>query len=183
MGRNAMTRMLEAALQQRNRALMSNGAAMDEQKPMEEFEDPESRLMEGGDDHLPLHRCHGSKQLHDVERRSRIQAGGRLVEEQHRWVVHELRPNRHPAPFAAGNSADSRTGHVVQPQFLDQLLHVRRRLAGGRSQPQPRTVRQRLLDSKQRGRGCPPARRSRRLCETGRPPSAGRRRVSGRRLC
>ena len=61
-----------------------------------------------------------------VEPARRVEAGGRLVEEEHLGLVHERRREVEPALHAAGVALDPAVGRVVELDELEQLLGARR---------------------------------------------------------
>ena len=69
---------------------------------------------------------------HSAVAARRVQAGRRLVEEQHARAVHEREREVEPAAHAAGVAADAPVGGVGEPDALEQLVGARLRASGPR---------------------------------------------------
>ena len=65
----------------------------------------------------------------DLVAAPRVEAGGRLVEEQELRRDHEARGDVEPAPHAAGEGLDLAVGRLAEPEGGEQLVRPRLRLA------------------------------------------------------
>ena len=81
-------------------------------------------------DQLPDHRPH-------LAPAARVQAGGRLVQEQHRGPLDQARGQVEPAPHATGIGLDRTPGGVGQVEPLQQLTRPPLRLRPGHLQQPP----------------------------------------------
>ena len=72
-----------------------------------------------------------AQQLPELVAALRVEAGGRLVEEQDRRGGDEARREIEPAPHAAGVRLDEPVGGVGEPEALEQLVGARRATARG----------------------------------------------------
>ena len=119
----------------------------------------------------PSSRASRATSSHRSARLCGIEAGRRLVEEQHARAVHEREREVEPALHAAGVAADLAVGRVGQPDALEQLVAARaalglrqalqRRLQPHVLAPGEQRVERRLLQRGADRRRAPPGPRAR----------------------
>ena len=131
---------------------VGHAALVQQAEVVEEREDLGGGLVDGRDDGAARARERMRQRRHDLRRRVRVEAGGGLVDEEHRRVGDELGADVDALALAARDAArrrrlaDHRVGRALEVQRLDHRRHqlVARGGRGGLRQPQRRRERQHL---------------------------------------
>ena len=70
--------------------------------------------------------------LQQLDRRLRVETGGRLVEDRDLRILQQDLRDPEPLPHAARERRDPPVGDVVQPDMIERVAHLLFALIGGR---------------------------------------------------